>query len=310
MTAIYFDSAISDDRRRQRLYAGDLFVYSPKPSFQALCDHAREMIEAAFDGLDPRTAQHHLSVEDYVAIAAPLKPRFIHHPQTKLLIQNILAELGCDAHKTYLDVPRLRMSTSDRYLTSGVGYALHPHRDTWYAAPMCQINWWLPIYDFEAESSVAFHPNYWDTPVRNGSSEFNYYEWNTYGRKQAAQHIKQDTRKQPRAEEPLDLETQTRLVCQAGGAILFSSAHLHSTVPNTSGFTRYSIDFRTVHWDEIVTQTGAPNVDTVHRNTVLRDFMRSSDLTHFPAEVVALYEKEPPESHLTVVFKPEDVVAS
>ena len=67
------------------------------------------------------------------------------------------------------NVPRLRMVTSDGYLTSGVGYAHHPHRDTWYSAPMTQINWWLPIYEIETEQSMAFHPHYWDKPIKNGS---------------------------------------------------------------------------------------------------------------------------------------------
>jgi Phytanoyl-CoA dioxygenase (PhyH) len=303
MTAIYFDSPNPDNIRRQRLYNGDLYVFSPRPSILALRNHAREMIEEAFDGIDPEFAQYSLPVEEYVAIVAPLKPRFIHHPNTKHLIQKVLEDINCDLLKTYLDVPRLRMTTSDNYLTAGVGYAFHPHRDTWYSAPMCQLNWWLPIYDFESESSMAFHPAYWDRSVKNGSSEFNYYEWNRQGRKSAAQHIKQDTRKQPRPEEAIALDPQIRIICQAGGIVLFSPAHLHSTVPNTSGRTRYSLDFRTVHWDDIVNQDGAPNLDSAPTGTSLRDFMRGTDLAPFPAEVLDLYEEEKPIGDL-LVYRP------
>jgi hypothetical protein len=42
---------------------------------------------------------------------------------------------------------------------------------------------------------MAFHPYYWDKAVRNGSSEYNQYEWNRVGRKTAAQFTKVDTRK-------------------------------------------------------------------------------------------------------------------
>ena len=77
-----------------------------------------------------------MPVEKYVEICTPLKPGFIHHPKTKGLIRDIMEEFRCDLEKTYIDVPRLRMVTSDGYLTSGVGYAHHPHRDTWYSAPM------------------------------------------------------------------------------------------------------------------------------------------------------------------------------
>ena len=125
----------------------------------------------------------------------------MHHPRTRDLIRNIMDEFHCDLQKTYIDVPRLRMVTSDGYLTSGVGYAHHPHRDTWYSAPMCRMNWWLPIYEIESEMSMAFHPQYWDRPVKNGSSEFNYYQWNATGRAQAATQIKTDTRKQPKPME-------------------------------------------------------------------------------------------------------------
>jgi ectoine hydroxylase-related dioxygenase (phytanoyl-CoA dioxygenase family) len=182
------------------------------------------------------------------------------------------------------------MVTSDGYLTSGVGYAHHPHRDTWYSAPMCQLNWWLPIYDIDSESSMAFHPAYWSRPVKNGSSEFNYYEWNTTGRKDAAKHIKSDTRKQPKPEEPMELDPQIRFVVPAGGLVLFSAAHMHSTVPNTSGRARYSIDFRTVHLDEVESQGGAPNVDSQPVGTSLRDFKRASDLTDMPEELVTPYD--------------------
>lgn len=303
MNTIYFDSAVDDDVRRQRLYDGQLFVFSPRPSSIALCNHAREMIEEAFGSLDPQEAQYSLPVEEYVAIVSPLKPKFIHHPKTKQLIQDVLEESECDLNLTYLDVPRLRMTTSGGYLTSGVGYAFHPHRDTWYSAPMCQLNWWLPIYDFESESSMAFHPRYWNQAVRNGSSSFNYYEWNSSGRKNAAQHIKTDTRKQPRPEEHIELEPQIRAVCKAGGIILFSPAHLHSTVPNTSGRTRYSIDFRTVHLDDVVTKRGAPNIDSAPTGTSLRDFMRGTDLSRLPDEAIALYEDKPSTSGV-FVFQP------
>lgn len=38
-----------------------------------------------------------------------------------------------------------------------------------------------------------------------------------------------------------------RLVVPPGGIVVFSVAHLHSLVPATSGYTRVSMDFRTVH---------------------------------------------------------------
>ena len=79
----YFDAPCSDDERRGRLFNGQLFLFSPRPSVTALREFARRMVEEAFAPLDPRTAQFHMPVEQYVAILARLKPAFIHHPDCK-----------------------------------------------------------------------------------------------------------------------------------------------------------------------------------------------------------------------------------
>jgi hypothetical protein len=99
-----------------------------------------------------------------------------------------------------------------------------------------------------------------------------------------------DTRKQPRPEEPIDLDPQVRLICPPGGLIVFSGAHLHSTVPNTSGRTRFSIDFRTVHLDDAMTETSAMNVDSACTGTTMGDYLRCSDLTHLSSELIDRYE--------------------
>jgi hypothetical protein len=304
LDTVFFDSPLSDPIRREHLYNGRLFVFSPRASTIALCEFARSTIEDAFDRKDPRTAQYSMPVEEFVSICAPLKPRFIHHPTTLKLIKDVVEELGCGLNDTYIDVPRLRMVTHGGYLTSGVGYAHHPHRDTWYSAPMCQLNWWLPIYPFDADSSMAFHPRYWAQPIRNGSSRFNYYQWNMDGRKNAAKHITSDTRVQPHAEEPLDLEPEVRIVCPPGGIVMFSAAQLHSTVPNTSSLTRFSIDFRTVNIDDVVAGRGAPNIDSAPVGTSLRDFRRAADLAPISDDVVRAYDKQVPEEG-TLVFQSE-----
>ena len=118
-----------------------------------------------------------------------LKPDFIHHPECKKLIPTIMAENAVDLSKLYFDVPRLRSAYPSHFLSSGIAYAFHPHRDTWYSAPMCQINWWIPIYPLHPNNAMAFYPRYVDEPVENDSEIYNYYEWNTKNRAAAAQHV-------------------------------------------------------------------------------------------------------------------------
>jgi hypothetical protein len=178
MANVHFDSTDSDDERRRRLYAGDLYMYSPvKPALE-LVALAREMITRAFGARDPEKAQYEMPVTEYAALLAELKPRFIHHPDCKRLLPQILAALGCEPASTYFDVPRMRSSTSDNFLTTGIAYAFHPHRDTWYSAPMCQINWWLPISGLTADNGMAFHPAYFARALRNSSNTYDYQRWN------------------------------------------------------------------------------------------------------------------------------------
>ena len=288
---VFYDSNVTDSVRRQRLYDGQLFVYSTRASILAFADFAKSMSEDAFGGLDPRTAQKSMEVERYAALLGKLKPAFIHHPESKRHLNKILEDLGCDLEKTYFDVPRMRTSTSDNYLTTGIALAWHPHRDTWYSAPACQINWWLPIYEIESDNAMAFHPRYWNQPIKNSSAGYNYYIWNKLHRgENVTKLVKEDPRPLPRATEPMELDPQIRLICPVGGVILFSGAQMHSSVPNTSGVTRFSIDFRTVYLDDVVAKRGAPNIDSACTGTVMRDYFRCADLSRMPEEIVALYD--------------------
>ena len=290
MSSVYLNDNRGDDFRRERLYDGDLFVYSATPNSTRLCGLAREMIEEAFAGHDPLKLHETMPVEECAAVLARLKPAFIHHPKAKEYISGMLEDLGCNPDDVYFDVPRLRSAFPRNYLTSGIAYAFHPHRDTWYSAPFCQVNWWMPVYDIAAENAMAFHPRYWSVPVRNGSRHYNYYRWNKESRASAAQHIKSDTRVQPHAEEEIELQPDIRIVGRPGEVVAFSAAQMHSTVPNTAGFARFSIDFRTVHIQDVWARRGAPNADSECTGTTMRDYLRASDLSHVPEEAVALYE--------------------
>lgn len=286
---IYVDSKMSDDDRRAELYRGSIFVYSPLPSALKLCRLAQELTEEAFSPLNPLTVHEDLPVEKCAEILAVLKPKFIHHPNAKEYIREMLSELGCELEKTYFDVPRMRTAFPEDYLKSGIAYAFHPHRDTWYSAPLCQINWWMPVYELTADNCMAIHPQYWNRQVKNGSREYNYHKWNLESRHNAAQHVKTDTRVQPHPEEPVELDPQVRLICKVGGVYLFSAAQLHSTVPNSSGATRYSVDFRTVHLDDVLGRVGAPNVDSACTGTTMGDYLRATDLSHLPQDAMVLY---------------------
>jgi hypothetical protein len=292
MATIFID-APGDEQRRQSLYAGDLHLLRPMPGFSGLVELARQLAEEAFAPLDPEFAHEHMPVESYVDILAQLKPRFIHRPEAKEEIRLALVAAGCDIEKTYFDVPRLRTMVCGDYLKAGLALQFHPHRDTWFSAPFQQLNWWLPVFPVAPENTLAFHPLYFDAPVRNSSSEYDYAQWIQTGRQQAAKILKVETRRQPQPLEPVDTSSEVRFVPPVAGTILFSAAQLHSTVPNTSDRTRFSIDFRTVNIDDLADGIRAPNIDSECAGTTIRDFVRASDLAPLPEAIVARLEREP-----------------
>jgi hypothetical protein len=87
-------------------------------------------------------------------------------------------------------------------------------------------------------------------------------------------------------------EVRLTLVPPQGGFMMFSGDQLHASIPNTSGMTRYSIDFRTVQVDDVHAGVGAPVADVACTGTALRDFKRLTDGATFTEDEVAPYDSE------------------
>ena len=135
----------------------------------------------------------------------------------------------------------------------------------------------MPVYHLEPEQAMALYPTYFHYSVENSSRDFDYDECCNVERKQAIDNIKADTRKHPLPEEGIDQAGETRIVCDAAATLLFSAGQLHATVPNTSQLTRFSVDFRTVHIDDLRSRRGARNVDSLAVGSTVRDFIRAND---------------------------------
>lgn len=290
MQEIYFDSDMPEHERLARLYDGAIFVYRPTEIATEFCEFAAQLIRESFEGMDPETAQHELPVERFVQILKELKPRFIHHPESKRFLELILVERGCDAESTYYDVPRLRSSTSDGYLTSGIAYAWHPHRDTWYSAPKTQINWWTPVFPMSAGNGMAMYLDKFGQAIPNDSAKYDYADWNKKHRFSAADKIKQDDRPLPGPTVPIDQHSGLTLVTEVGGIVLFSGHQLHSSIQNNTGKTRFSIDFRTVNLMDTSAGRGAPDIDVECTNSSIRDFKRVRDRAEMPDDIAAALE--------------------
>jgi hypothetical protein len=290
VTSLMLDCDWSDERRRQALFAGSLFAWSATPSMLRMVALARRLLEDAFAPYHPVTAQYDMSVEEFASTLARVKPEFIHHPECKTLIPGILTDVGANPAEMYFDVPRLRSATADAFLTTGIAYAFHPHRDTWYSAPQAQLNWWFPVYEIEPDNGLAMYPEVFAASLPNSSETYNYYRWNLESRAVAATLTREDHRVQPRLEGDPELGSELRVVTPVGGILAFSAQQLHATVPNATRGTRFSIDFRTVHIADLAASVGAPRSDAACTGTTLRDFRRGCDLAPLPPHLVERYD--------------------
>jgi hypothetical protein len=279
MPNILEDSTLGMEARRTALFAGDIFRSKPTPAWTMLSDYARDMIAKHFGLLDPRSAQHEIPVERFIEIVGGLKRDFTNHAETKELIRDVLTESGHDIANTVFDVPRMRIVSAQGYLSAGVGYAYKAHRDTWYAAPSCQENWWSSLYDLEASQSLEFYPSYFGRICQNTSENFDYDDWQINGRTAAAKQVKSDTRNHPLPLVSISEHETLRLVMPADHFIQFSAAQLHATSPNTSNTTRFSIDFRTINLRAYEKGHGATNVDSKSKGSTITDFIRADNFT-------------------------------
>ena len=286
MVGIIVNHRSDDYQRRSMLFRGEFLVDSSSPSTLALAEHAQQMIRDAFVGQDPESAQDEMEVGAFIERIAPLKSAFTNHLRTKELIRCVLAEYGCDLARTYFDVPRMRVVPHSGYLSAGVSYAYKAHRDTWYSSPHAQVNYWMPIFAVTPQRAMSMFPEYWEQPVLNSSGDFDYDEWCNVGRQQAVSQATVDKRNHPLPLAPVETRSDLRISGMPGDMFIFSAAHLHSTAPNTSGKTRFSMDFRTVNLDDIERGNAALNVDCRATGTTLGDFLRADDFSKISSDLV------------------------
>ena len=293
MVNVHIDPAFDDAERRRRLYGGDVLVYTHVPEVAAFAAYTREMITELFAPHDPISIQTVYSPEELADILIEFKPRWIHDPRSMEHVRSIARALGCEPEKIHADVPKLRTAFPQGGLSTGIAYAFQAHRDTWYAAPKAQLNWWMPVWPVAENNIMEFYPHGFGAQVENNSGDYDYYVANTWRGNIKDFSGGKDARVHPAPTHGIGPDdTRLTVVPPLGGIMLFSGDQLHASIPNTSGVTRYSIDFRTVHVDDVHAGVGAPVADVACTGTALRDFKRMTDGAAFTEDEVAPYDSE------------------
>lgn len=293
MVNVHIDPAFDDEQRRQRIFAGDVIVYTNVPEVAEFAAFTRGLITDVMAPDEPIRVHESRSPEELAELLISFKPKFIHHPQSIAHVRRVTSALGASPDALYADVPKLRTAFPAGGLNTGIAYAFQAHRDTWYGGPTQQVNWWLPVWPAAANNVMEFYPRWFGNAIENNSGEYNYYQANIWRSQIKSFSGGKDVRVHPAPVRPFgDDEPRLCLVPPVGGVMLFSGDQLHASIPNTSEVTRYSIDFRTVHIADVRSGRGAPGVDVACTGTALRDFHRLSDNAELSEEDVAPYDTE------------------
>lgn len=295
---VYVDPALPGDQLRAKLFGGDLIVLTQLQSVRDFVGYIRQELAELFAPHEPQSAHEHIEPDQMAKLLGAWKPRFIHAESSKKHVKAIIQEAGFPAGQTHYDLPKPRTSFPVGHLTTGVAFAFPWHRDVWYSAPAAQVNWWLPVFPVQENNSMSFDLPRFGQAVPNSSGEFDYYA-NNASRLTTATQVKQERQARPGAighQPDHDL-----VVLPAPGAVLlFSGAQLHTSIPNTSGRSRYSVDFRTVDVRDVQSGRGAPLVDVHCTGTSIRDFRNVADDSAFDEQMVVDVFGAPPEGAMLV----------
>ncbi len=293
MGVAHIDPQVSNDELRSLIYRGDLILLTKLPAVTEFVAFAQEQLAGLFAPHEPREAHSHHTPAELARILGVWKPKFIHHPRSKALLKAIVTAAGFDPAETMYDVPKPRTSYPREHLTTGIAYAFPWHRDTWYAAPPQQINWWLPVSGLTSRNAMKFDLQSFARAVENDSAGFDSYQANR-DRLTAASQINRDSRSRPGAREH-DASEELIVLPSPGQVLLFSGAQLHASVENTSGVARYSVDFRTIDRRDVNSGAGASMVDVHCTGTMLREFVSIVSDEGFTEELVRQMTGAPPD---------------
>ncbi len=262
-----------DRAARRQIYGGHVCVLRQVGAARRLCEHfAADYLEAGgeqFARVSSPTATHS---ETPAEERAAFCESFERDAVVLELYREIMRECGVDARVTCWDRVRLRVQQSGAGLDVVDDVALHGsgkysstlpiHRDTWASNIQQQINVWMPLAEIDVGRTLAIHPSFFDAPVSNSSAAWDFDEL-----KRARKAQKPYPQLPMLVLDGLDgleqrIEDDARpVVIAPGDVLMFSGAHLHSSVLNFSGRTRFSTEMRIVDAEDFARGEGAPNVD-------------------------------------------------
>lgn len=255
-----------------RIYKGDIF-FGSRAEGVILANAIRLRIEEVLFPVPPQNIHRLLSYKDLSQAISDVRRDIFTDTTILSLTRAVMAGAGIDPDASAIDPPRLRALLPDNHHDPASKQAYALHRDTWYANPQAQINWWIPLYDVLPHESFSFYPEYFDRDVPNSSENFDFAAMLETAGWQGMGGGRYDC--YPAAPDGF-VPPRAGFTAKAGDILAFSAAHLHGTCRNDGDRTRWSIDFRSVSLADHAAGRGAVNKDNASSPDALTAYMMPS----------------------------------
>jgi len=282
--------SLSDRERAVRLFDGELLIFQQRPAMLELIDVANQMLLEALDGLAPPTAQRTLTPEQFLQRTGRAQARFRKNRAVRTLFFEALRQCGVDTRRTCYDHFPMRIvpfdNSHDGALTAAIGH----HRDSWGSNIHSQQNWWSPLYPLEPQRSITFYPDYWRRPLANTTDSWTFEKF-LASRARSEVERAADYPSAPWPTEAVDESNAIQILLEPGDILSFASAHLHASAINTTNFTRFSVEMRTIGLTDIETGHTAPNVDNAAQQPMYNWFRMIEDETPLSSKLQSTSEK-------------------
>jgi hypothetical protein len=267
------------DALHDALFDGAIVRFPGLRAIAALVAFTQDFLAARLGPHDPVRIHEALDRQALAEALSAVQRAYANAPEAKRLWRALFEEVGFDAQHVARDRLFLRFQPPvpeeggphDARSTATVGF----HRDSWGTNLQAQVNWWAPVHPITAGRTFAMLPELFDQPIANDSESFDIAQVMAHNR--TAPPGAPRRRMAPRPLEEIDIARGRPVVIDPGEIIAFSSQHAHMGVPNRTGFTRISLETRTLRLTDLRAGRGAPNVDGRAKWIAYGLFRRLSD---------------------------------
>lgn len=274
---------------RLSLYSGSIKIFRKLPSALELCSYfENDILSKNISGMDLSAESISsqssflcttLSDETIISMSSQFEDL---QAKSNILWKNIIKESKLHAKEAnshpeddadiLWDRVRLRVQRSgdelddisnSKYSKGRFSSTLALHRDTWANNVQQQLNWWMPLVPITEGRTVALYPSFFSSPIANNSADWSIQKL----RKNRELNISypqlptvslDDLSEEDKKKLNDDM---TPIVIEPGDVLVFSGEHLHGSVLNKTGLTRFSSEVRTVDAGDLYAKIGAVNVD-------------------------------------------------